>query len=311
VINFRFHIVSLVAVFLALAIGVVMGYGVLGQPTVEGLRNRIDTVEANADARRRENDELKALVEQLDASMDATAPFAVTDRLTDVPVLIVAIRGVDDATVKRTVDLARRGGATAPGVLWLEDKWTLDGDGDAAALATASGTPTGKKAAVRTAALDALAARLATGRTIGDDTLRALADAGFITFEGVGDSANTAIGDLGGTGTRAVLLVGTDGAVAAKLVVGAFGAGAVDAGLALTVGETFRDAEGSPGRGSLVGAIRGDESLAAQISTVDDIDQPSGDVVALLALADLGRNVVGHYGYGEGATAPAPTWWQP
>ena len=59
-INFRFHLVSLVAVFLALAVGVVMGYGVLGQPTVETLENRIDTVEANADARRAENDLLKA-----------------------------------------------------------------------------------------------------------------------------------------------------------------------------------------------------------------------------------------------------------
>ncbi len=49
-INFRFHLVSLVAVFLALAIGIVMGYGVLGQPTVDTLQDRIDVVEANAEA---------------------------------------------------------------------------------------------------------------------------------------------------------------------------------------------------------------------------------------------------------------------
>lgn len=310
-INFRFHIVSLVAVFLALAIGVVMGYGVLGQPTVEGLRNRIDTVEANADARRRENDELKAIIEALNASIKATAPFAVTDRLTDVPVLVVAVRGVDDAAVKQAVELARRGGATAPGVLWLEDKWALAGDGDAAALIAATGAAAGKRATVRGAGLSALATRLSVGRGLGDDSLRSLADAGFVTFEGVGAGGNVSIGDLGGPGTRALLIVGTDGALAAKLVVGSFGGAAVDAGLLLTVGEAFRNEEGSPGRGALVAAIRGNENLAAKISTVDDIDQPSGDVVGLLALSDLGRGVVGHYGFGDGATAPAPEWWQP
>ena len=39
-INFRFHVVSLIAIFLALALGVVMGYGVLGQPTVDTLQGR-------------------------------------------------------------------------------------------------------------------------------------------------------------------------------------------------------------------------------------------------------------------------------
>ena len=48
-INFRFYLVSIVAVFLALAVGVVMGYGVLGQPTVKGLQSRIDTIGAKAE----------------------------------------------------------------------------------------------------------------------------------------------------------------------------------------------------------------------------------------------------------------------
>ena len=65
-INFRFHLVSLVAVFLALAVGVVMGYGILGQPTVSGLQNRIDTVEANAEAKRAENEQLAARVTPVD-----------------------------------------------------------------------------------------------------------------------------------------------------------------------------------------------------------------------------------------------------
>ena len=41
-INFRFHIVSLIAVFLALALGVVMGSTVIDRAIVDGLHDRID-----------------------------------------------------------------------------------------------------------------------------------------------------------------------------------------------------------------------------------------------------------------------------
>ena len=56
---------------------------------------------------------------------------------TDVPVVVVAVRGVDEDAVNRTVDLARQAGAAVPGVVWLEDRWALDDD-DVQALAHAS-----------------------------------------------------------------------------------------------------------------------------------------------------------------------------
>jgi hypothetical protein len=310
VISFRFHLVSIVAVFLALAIGVVMGYGVLGQPTVEGLQNRIDTVEANSEARRLENDQLQAEVERLESLIAATDPFAVTDRLTDVPTVVIAVRGVDEALVERSIELARTAGAGAPGVLWLEDPWTLAEPADLEALAQIVGTTADRRAPVRDAGWSALAERLATGRALGDDTLRALADAGFVTFEAMGES-DVVLADLGGVGTRALLTVGTAGSVPARLVAAPFARAAVDAGLPLTLGEVFVDAAEGPDRGALLSGVRGDEALAQDVSTVDDVDQPSGTVVAVLALSDLGRDVVGHYGFGEGATALAPEWWQP
>ncbi len=103
-INFRFHLVSIVAVFLALAVGVVMGYGVLGQPTVDTLQNRIDTVEANAESRRKDNDELRAALDLANEAADQSSPFSVTDRLTDVPATVLAVRGVDEDAVNRTVE---------------------------------------------------------------------------------------------------------------------------------------------------------------------------------------------------------------
>ena len=50
-INFRFHLASLIAVFLALAIGIVMGSTVVKEATVKGLRSEIHRVERSSNAR--------------------------------------------------------------------------------------------------------------------------------------------------------------------------------------------------------------------------------------------------------------------
>jgi hypothetical protein len=311
VINFRFHLVSLVAVFLALAVGIVMGYGVLGQPTVDTLRHRIDTVEANAEARRHENDALRSEIEQLNDVAGATSSFVVTDRLRDVHVLVVAVRGLDGDTMTNTVELARRGGADAPGIIWLEEKWGLGSGDDRRALANAIDTSATKRSTLRERGLRALANRLASGPGLGADLLRVLTDGGFVSYERVGDGGNRALTELGGVGTNVLFMVGTDGGVPAKQLLPAFARASVAVGVPLVTSELYRQEDNGPGRGTLVGLVRSDENLAKQVSTVDDLDRPSGPVVALLALADLGRGVIGHYGLSEGASAPAPAWWQP
>jgi hypothetical protein len=112
-INFRFHLISLIAVFLALAVGVVMGYGVLGQPTVDTLQSRIDTVEARANKIKAENGELRADNKRLAQSMASVGEFAVTSRLANKAMVPVAVRGVDESEVVETVQLARQGGPTS------------------------------------------------------------------------------------------------------------------------------------------------------------------------------------------------------
>ena len=57
-INFRFHLVSLIAIFLALALGVVIGAGVIDRGVVDTLDNRLEHVEAKADRIQVENDVL-------------------------------------------------------------------------------------------------------------------------------------------------------------------------------------------------------------------------------------------------------------
>src|SRR5262249_43940280 len=132
VINFRFHIVSLVAVFLALAVGIVMGYGVFSQPTFEGLQSRIDHVDKRSSAIKSENRELENLLGGAQGSLNDLVQWAAKDRLLGVSVVVVAMRGIDEDAVRQLATDAVIAGATVPGVLWLEAPWTLHGASDLA-----------------------------------------------------------------------------------------------------------------------------------------------------------------------------------
>ena len=91
-INFRFHLVSLVAVFLALTIGIVVGASVVNHKIVDSLNHRIDTIGKNADKQRNENRVLSANVQQLESYLTTAAPYVVESRLTAVPVGMFFVR---------------------------------------------------------------------------------------------------------------------------------------------------------------------------------------------------------------------------
>lgn len=307
-INFRFHLVSLVAVFLALAVGIVMGYGVLGQPTIEGLQNRIDTVEARANEQRDENQALSSELDQANAAIDETAPFAVTSRLTDVPAVVVAIRDVDSDAVDRAVTLARTAGAEVPGIVWLEPRLALPAREDALALASLLGLPSNTRAAdLRDAVWRVLAARLATGPVVtsgneNEDPLAALVDEGFVSLEGVDEDA-PAFKDI--AATDVVLAVARGAALGARGVVEGFATAAVEQRLALVVGLVE---SGDADRDAVLAPVRENDSLSTQVATVDNLEAEVGAVATVLALSDLGRGVVGHYGVAGGAERLVPVW---
>src|ERR1700709_717551 len=94
-INFRFHVVSLIAIFLALALGVVIGAGVIDRGVVDALDNRLNTVERNSDRIKSENAALTARNDQMGGMIGALQPFAVDARLPGDDVGVVAVRGVD------------------------------------------------------------------------------------------------------------------------------------------------------------------------------------------------------------------------
>jgi hypothetical protein len=324
-ISFRFHVVSITAIFLAIAIGVVVGSTYVDDAVSGPLRNRIDTVEQRAEDARDENSRLEG---DLDAARDfitLSSEYAVTDRLTDVPVAVLAVRGVEESAVERTVVLARRAGASVPGVVWIEPRWALEGEGDLEALdavvGRASASDTVEELQAR--AWDAVAGELAgatdpTGVATGDEqgptggggVLVGLEEGGFVSVDALGDDAVDLV-DLIGADPRLLVVTGSRAeAPLAEMVPAVLAAGA-GAELVSVVADVHVSAEDAPGRGeALTSALP--EDVQERVVIVDDADREEGRLAAVLSLQSAATGEAGlHYGYGDDADAVLPAWTAP
>lgn len=134
-INLRYHIVSIVAVFLALAIGIAMGSTVISKATVDDLRTRIRNAENGIDKTKAEN---KVLSEQLNSlasanqrALEKLVPTVVAGRLKNVPVVVVATPDVDQDHLRQTEATLVASGASIKATLSF-DRRLADLAGDPA-----------------------------------------------------------------------------------------------------------------------------------------------------------------------------------
>jgi hypothetical protein len=309
-INFRFHLVSLVAVFLALALGVMMGATVIDRAIVNGLEARISTVGQRADQTRDENLALKARLDALDGYAEQALPLLIGQRLKGVPVAMVAIRGVDEAAVRQTADTLRAGGAVVSGVVWLEPSLALPDVSAEVKLGEVLGDPFQKGADLRQSAIETLGRRLAAGPDAArspagtGDVLSGMGTAGFVAFDSMGgefDPARYPFPEsrflvLDGSQAKLKTDIGSLPLIRALQV----------AGVMVALGEVFAEVESGPGRGAIVAGVRDDQALATRVATVDDVEEARGRAALALALDELGRGQAGHYGEGPGASRQLP-----
>jgi hypothetical protein len=143
VINIRYHIISLTAVFLALGIGLTLGSSFLDRVTVDTLQRQLTTVEGQVRETRSENSDLRRWVderEDLDRALADQLPERVLgDHLAEVPVLVIATDGTDEDLVDRAVASLAGSGADVAGTWWVTDRWALEASSDQADLAAALG----------------------------------------------------------------------------------------------------------------------------------------------------------------------------
>lgn len=312
-INFRFHVVSIVAVFLSLALGIMIGSTVVDRAIVASLRNQIQRVEANADAQRAENSALTKELGLKGDYVEASASFAVTGRLPAVPLAVIADSNVSADNIVGLIELSRNAGSGVGGYIRLTDKWS--DDSQVSELRRAAGVQERGARLVRAGAWSAVARRIAAGTDIDsqNDVLVSLVSSGFIEYKSVGDSDAVPSFPSGwpGVGARAVYIASPMIGVAASqsLQVAARVTSLASEGMFVVAGEDHVDGDGIPTRGSILANVLDDPSVRIRISSVDDFELIEGRVAVVLAAADLARGVNGKYGYGDGVTATAPVWW--
>lgn len=308
-INLRYHIVSLVAVFLALGLGVVMGSTVIDRVTVDALNNKLDQVERSVGATRDENGRLKGQVDQGRDFAETTRDQLLRGHMRNIPVMVVAVAGID----RRPVDALRQAllgaQATIQGTIWFTSKMRLASDGDVRALATALDLPVDRPEVVRRQAL----AKVAAAREAASadaSPLAPLQSAGFLSYEGPPPATSTS-GSLPSTlaslplaNTRYIVVSGAGAEVGDDIVAVPLVQAYVQATGRVVAAESGEDTQG--GRAVFVGLLRGDV-VAARLSTVDNLESPMGQTAAVLALEDLGVPRFGHYGVGPAAQRILPS----
>ena len=307
-ISLRSHVISLAAVFLALAIGVALGSGLLSNTLLSGMRDDKKELQNQINGL---TDEKNGLNERLGAAGEFDAmmsPRILRDALKGKSVVVLRTPDAVGDDVDAVERLVGEAGGTVSGTIALSQQF-VDANASEKLLSVVNSpiVPAGRQLSTTlvdqgSQAGDLLGITLLRDKNpaipVVDDTQRdtvlaTLRDTGFITYGseriGVADAAVVVTG--GALGEDA----GNQGATVARLAAGLapHGAGTVIAG---------RD--GSASGTAAVAVTRSDAGLTGAVSTVDDVDTQSGRITSVLALGELlGGGRPGQYGVGRGATS--------
>jgi outer membrane murein-binding lipoprotein Lpp len=311
VINFRYHVVSLTAVFLALAIGLVMGTAALNGPAADELNNKVNALSGQNQVYRAQVNQLEADASKQEQFAQEIAPIALADKLTGRRVAVVSAQA-SNSYVPTVLQMLSLAGAKVTGQIQLQDTFTDPNNSERlldlasrTAPAGLAGLPANSNGAETSGYLLA-SVLLDHTPLISLDLVRTVLKA----YSGGNQPDNLGqfikvVADPSGPAEAIVLIApppytdrAGDGKNASMLTL----AERFD-----KVGPLVVTANGAAGTGNLIAALRGDPTLSKTISTVDNLATPQGQITTVLALAEqLVQHKAGHYGLDSGATALVP-----
>ena len=176
-ISLRYHIVSLVAVFLALALGIVVGSTVLQEGTVSALRATSQEVRQRSEENRTENLALKQDKAHLEAFGAAVLPDLVRDRLDGRSVVLVDTDKVDSGMRDSVRKVLEDAGANVDGqITFADERLALGADADRAAMGRLLAADAGAPEALHGELVERLAERLATPSAMPQDDSQRTSD---------------------------------------------------------------------------------------------------------------------------------------
>jgi hypothetical protein len=319
VVDFRYHLVTIIAIFLALAVGIVLGTTALNGPVLDGLRDSNSGLISDKRALQSDVDELTGELDTSDAAARLLAGDLVGGRLDGQGVLLVLLPDADRQTADQLTRFLTDAGAVVtgrlavqPALLDPEQSQLVD---DLVAQVVPAGVELPEGPSVARAAAELAAALLVRP---GDDALeRDAAQQVLSAFEEAGLVELTDEGDQLVPATAAVVLAGPapdpdeqqqqqeqqqlrqaqlEGLLALARELDGRSGGAVVAG----------PPEASL-EGGLVRAVRADSDLSAVVSSVDNVNRAVGQVAVVRALSEQLQGGAGSYGGTSGASAPVPT----
>ena len=332
-IDFRYHLVSIVAVFLALAIGIVLGstelqgpaYNLLNQTTAK-LQNELNQASSQRDTAQQQADLGQNYAQ-------AVQPVVLHNLLAGQRLLIITEPGAPASVVTAISNAATQdAGATVTGQIALQSKFFDNGDttldalnqinlamsqADGIVLNTgvpyqqqaaqviageiltrASGSPGTGTAGQQPSTQPSAGASAAQQDTTAATMLDAYANAGFLTVSGQPSASASLVVIV--TPQTAPADGGAD-TVDQLLVPVAEELAAKDSAT-VVAGVSANSGPGSP-----IAVLRA-SSAASKVSTVDDADFVAGQSVVIQALAtQLDGGNPGSYGIANGASAVAPS----
>jgi hypothetical protein len=308
VISLRSHAISLAAVFLALAIGIALGSGLLSNTLLAGLKDDKTQMQNQINGL---TDEKNSLNEKLSAAGEFDAQMSsrvLRDALKGKSVVMFRTPDAADDDVEATSRLVGDAGGVVSGTIALTQEF-VDANSAEKLLSVVNSpiVPAGRQLSTTSVdqgsqAGDLLGIAVLTGKDARapavddgqrDAVLAALRDTGFVTFgtERIGAADTALIVTGGGLADGA----GNQGATVARFAAGLapHGSGSLIAGRA-----------GSASGTGAVAVVRSDANLTNAVSTVDDVDSQSGRITSVLALQEMANGgKPGQYGIGRGAAS--------
>jgi hypothetical protein len=320
VIDFRYHLVSIVAVFLALAIGIVLGSTELQGPaynlldkTTSKLQNELGQVSSQRDAAQQQATE-GAMYAQ------AVQPTVLRGLLTKQRLLIVTEPGAQSSVVSGISTAALAAGASITGQVNLATKFfdtsgttqdslnqtTLD-------VAQAAGVQLDSSATYQQQAAQVIASEILTTAAASSDGKPPAADqatnAATMLQAYAASQFLSTTGQPASPATLAIVVTPQnpppDGSAdqVDQVLIPLVTELAAKSSATVVVGSSAGSGAGSP-----IAVLRSN-NVSSQVSTVDDADLVAGQTVAMQALAvGLAGGKAGSYGFtANGATAIAPS----
>lgn len=313
-ISLRQHIFSLVAVFVALAVGIAAGSTVVRGPLLDSTRARLESAEENIAIERAENDELAAELAQLDGWAIDGPTQLLPGRLGGSAVLLVVAGDVDNDVVKGMVRSVRSSAAVLAGELRI-DPAVFDVE-QVDRLHEELGTDAADTPDPAVVFGERLAVLLAdVGEEIestpGARADEALNDA-FGRYEDAGlvdllemTSIELDVDDVDVLVLTDRNLVADPANVLSGVISVSDPEGAAMTVMVAEVGRVLQDND-SPVP-SFVGAIRDSGRLRDEVSTVDNAETILGWAAAVLGLESARSGDVEHYGFRDGADRSLPS----